>query len=128
MTTTLLKAVKILKTASSLQQLTIEIYVDGIDVQKIDLTPLRFLTESSACFHHIDLYTYTGLPSRPVTGAIMSSLLAKHGLMPLIEQGVLDIHPEETAPTLSRSYIARENEDTLPEDFVWAFEQLMDIF
>jgi len=53
---------------------------------------------------------YTGSALRYVTHAKMGSLLAEHGgLMKLIEQGVLVIHPEETAPTLSRSYIAREN-------------------
>ena len=108
------KAVEILETASSLHQLTIEIYVDpsGAELERIDLSPLKVLTKSSVCFPHVDLYIYTGSPWHPVTRTIMASLLAKHGgLMKLIEQGVLAVHPEETAPTLSRSYIAKENND-----------------
>ena len=111
------KAIEILETASSLHQLTIEIYVDpfGAELENISLSPLRALAAPSACFSHIDLYIYTGSPWCPVTQTIMNSLLAKHkGLMKLIERGVLAVHPEETAPTLSRSYIARENEDISP--------------
>jgi len=107
------KAVEILETVSSLHQLTIEIYVDPANlnkIERIDLSPLGVLTKSSVCFPHIDLYMYTGAPWCCVTPTIMDSLLAKHkGLMELVELGVLAVHPEETAPTLSRSYIAKEN-------------------
>ena len=105
-------AAKILKTASSLQQLTIEIYVDPswTNLDTIDLSCLTVLTESSGRLHHIDLYIYTGSPQRRINHSIVVSLLAVHeGLMELIERGVLVVHPEETAPTLSRSYIAKEN-------------------
>ena len=101
------KAVEILETVSSLHQLTIEIYVDPANlnkIERIDLSPLGVLTKSSVCFPHIDLYIYTGAPWCRVTPTIMDSLLAKHkGLMELVELGVLAVHPEETAPTLSRS-------------------------
>jgi hypothetical protein len=107
-------AVEIIETASTLHQLTIEIYVDpfGADLEKIDLRPLRALTASSVCIPHIDLYIYTGSPWCPVTRTITDSLLAMHtGLIKLVEQGVLVVHPEETAPKLSesRSYTARES-------------------
>ena len=118
-TTYLGTAIEILKSASSLKQvqLTIEIYVNPSDanwaeIGEIDFSPLTFLTESPVCFPHVDLYIYTGSPKLRFTYAKMDSLLAKHeGLVKLIEQGGLVIHPDETAPTLSpRSYVAKEYE------------------
>ena len=60
----------------------------------------------------MDLYIYTGSQRLRFTYDKMGSLLAKHeGLVKLIEQGALVIHPDETAPTLSpRSYVAKEGE------------------
>ena len=118
-TTYLGTAIKILKTASSLKQvqltICIEIYVDPFEsdanweqIDDIDFSPLTFLTESLVCFPHVDLYIYTA--KLRFTYAKMDSLLAKYeGLVKLIEQGVLVIHPDETAPTLSpRSYVAKD--------------------
>jgi hypothetical protein len=82
-------AVEILKTASSLQHLTIDISIDDDIVwDKIDFSPLTVLAESFASFRHIDLYNVQ----------IVSRLSRYQGLKKLIEQGVLVIHAEETAP------------------------------
>ena len=76
------------------------------DLNAIDPPQFKILTESRVCFHHIDLYVYTGSSRLPVTHTGMLSWLARHeGLMNLIEEGVLVVHPEESAPTLSRSII-----------------------
>lgn len=111
------KAIEIFETASSLQRLTIEIYVDPSwinfdDISLLNLSPLKVLTKSPVRCPHIDLYMYTGSPQLPITHTLIGSWLAKHeGLMELVEQGVLVVHPEEFAPTLSRSYIAKENNE-----------------
>jgi len=105
---------KILKTAPSLEQLTIEVFVDlshfGSRLESVDLSLLGLLIEPSICFHHLDIYMYTGSPHIPVTHAQMrSSLKEQEGLLKLIEQGVLVLHPEEAAPTMSRVYTLRES-------------------
>src|SRR5260221_9623817 len=104
---------KILKTApKSLEQLTIEVFVDlsilDVTLEYVDLSLLRFLMEPSICYRHLDLYMYTGLPRCPATHAVMRSSLKEQGLIKLVEQGVLVLHPEETAPTMSRVYAAKE--------------------
>lgn len=102
-------AVQILKTASSLQQLTVEINVDlssGFEdtshcgehatIDDVDLSPLTALTELPASFHHIDLHFNFDWN---ITHAEIVSLLADFGgLTKLIEQGVLVIHMDN-APT-----------------------------
>jgi len=91
-------AAKILKTASSsLQHLTIEILImNGSVWHKIDFSPLTMLAEASSPFHHIDLYT------RVPFVKIYSKLARYEGLKKLIEEGILIIHAEQTAPGISR--------------------------
>jgi len=100
-------AMEILKTASSLQQLSIEInldlssgyrnFYDSATIDDVDFSPLTYLAESPASIRHIDIYF--NFESRKFTHAKIVSLLAKYGgLMELIERGVLVIHMD-TAPT-----------------------------
>ena len=91
-------AVEILKTASSLQHLTIGICLEAHSFwAKLDFAPLKALAKSPASFHHIDLYV------RDITHTRIVSKLSRYkGLKKLIEQGVLIIHAEETAPGNSR--------------------------
>ena len=90
-------AAKILKTASSLQHITIEILVNSYGVwHLIDFSPLTMLAEASAPFHHIDLYIMVPFVE------IYPKLARYEGLKKLIKQGILIIHAEQTAPGISR--------------------------
>jgi len=105
-------AFKILETAPSLGQLTIEVFLDlttyGSGLISADLS-LEKLTKLPIRFDHLDIYMYTGIPHLPVTHTFMRSLLeGQEGIIKLIEQGVLVLHPEETAPTMSRVYTPKE--------------------
>ncbi len=108
--------IEIVKTASSLQLLSIEICVDfksGFgSLYEIDFSPLTALEESCASFHHIDLSILSN-GWRIITLSEIVSLLADcRGLMKLIDQGTLVIHPGEPAPRFldtvhSRSTLVR---------------------
>ena len=86
-------AVKILKTASSLQHLTIEICNDDYGLwRSIDFSSLAKLAES-ASFPHLDLYITDATHDE-----VVSKLVHYDSLRKWIEQGVLVIHAGETAP------------------------------
>jgi len=87
-------AVKILETASSLQHITIEINDDYGLWHSIDFSFLAALAES-ASFPHIDLYI------KDIThGKVVEKLVHYDGLRKWIEQGVVVIHTDVTAPRL----------------------------
>ena len=91
--------IAIFKAAPSLQHLTIDISVDLEPKFLSDVTLPFFaaLAESSASFHHIDLYI------RGLTTEMIVPLLGEYGTATaLIDQGVLVIHMDETAPGDSR--------------------------
>jgi hypothetical protein len=103
--------IEIIKTASSVQHLNIEIYVEhwrstaGHLLDEIDLSLLAAL--AALTFHHIDLYIRPIL-GIPITLSTILSLLADNkGLMKLIDQGRLVIHPEETAPSFLETVRSR---------------------
>jgi len=83
----------------------LDLSVDGSGLISADLS-LGMLTELSIRFDLLDIYMYTGLPHLPITHTLMRFLLevVQEGVIKLIEQGVLVLHPEETAPTMSRVY------------------------
>jgi hypothetical protein len=92
-TSCLPSAVEILKTAPSLEYLTIEICVDDRVWHGIDFSSLTVLAESSA-FRYIDLY----IEMMGITQTQIVSTLARYeGLEKLIERGVLVVHAEDTA-------------------------------
>lgn len=87
--------VKILKTASSLQHLTIEICNGDYGLwRSIDFSSFAELAES-ASFPHIDLYI---TDSTRDEDEVVSTLVHYDSLRKWIEQGVLIIHAGETAP------------------------------
>jgi len=87
-------AVKILETASSLQHLTIEINKDFGLWHSIDFSSLAAFAES-ASFPHIDLYI------KDIThDEVVKKLVHYDSLRKWIEQGVLVIHADVTAPGL----------------------------
>ena len=90
-------AVEILKTASSLQRVTIAFINDHIRVwHGIDFSSLAALAES-ASFHHVDFYCLSVTHS-----GILSVLTHYESLKKWIENGVLVIHSDEAAPGISR--------------------------
>jgi hypothetical protein len=91
-------AVKVLKTACSLQHLTIEIRVGlRIDLDQVDFSPLMALAEYSPSLRPIDLYIHS---DQVITYTEIVSLLAGYGgLVNLIQEGTLVIHPGERAPS-----------------------------
>lgn len=108
-------AIETAKTASSLQHLNIEIRViQFTDAGNVDLSPLTDLAASSS-FHHIDIFILSVLKAHAMTillSTILSLVADNEGLMKLIDQGMLVIHPEEMAPTFldtvhSRSTLVR---------------------
>lgn len=94
-------AVEILKTASSLQYLTLQIYVSNLHfatLGDVDFSPLVDLPEC----RHIEFYLHSdGSCKSPITHTEVVSTIAYHeSLKELMERGVLVVHdPEETGPT-----------------------------
>jgi hypothetical protein len=96
--------VEIIKTTSSLQNLTIEIFITGLfvgDLHDVDFSPLSDLVERSASFREIDLYIYSNECS--ISRADILSLFTDWdhdgGFIKLIEQGLVVLHLGEPAPT-----------------------------
>jgi len=98
--------IKVIKTASSLQHLDIEINVFLPDAlvesfDKIDFSPLTDLVEYCASVHHIGLYICPTWKPCAITPSTIVSLLADYeSLIQLIDQGTLAIHTEGIAPRI----------------------------
>ena len=97
--------VKIFKTAPLLQHLTIDIKVDLPTefLSKVKFPVFTALANSSASFHHVDLYI------RGISDTEIVSLLGEYGCVSaLIEQGVLVIHMDEEAPPGDSRFLGSE--------------------
>jgi hypothetical protein len=97
-------ALEIIKTASSLQRLTIEIFITDLFVgplDDVDFSPLSDLVKSAGSYREIDLYIYSSTFS--ISRDNVLSLLANWdfdgGLIKLIEQGVVVVHLDAPAPS-----------------------------
>ena len=95
-------AVRICKTASRLQHLTIGICIDHLaslaSLSKIDFYPLVDLAKISPSFDHVDIYVYSthGNVHRVNVLATLSKYEEVEGL---IERGVWVLHVQEVPPT-----------------------------
>lgn len=96
-------AIEIIKTASSLHHLTIEISLglSGLEdpsIDRVDFSPLTALEEISTSLHHIDLYIFYHHKRDTITYFEIMSVLGDH-LGKVIARGALVIHLNEMAPT-----------------------------
>jgi hypothetical protein len=63
---------------------------------KVDFSFFAALAECSASFRHINLYIHSEMDT--THAEVFVSLLAYGGLMALVEQGLVVIHLQQTAP------------------------------